>query len=254
MIMTTNGKGFGRKYAPDERDKGYPMRLLLDPFREFQEKYFPKGLPPGDRHYRPSGVLDQGFTGTCVGHGWVARLEGAPTMQRSPHSPFEMYRLFIGVDEWDDNDWEANAPDDQLQSGTSVRAGAKVCQDLGLLSNYLWAEEVEDVRACHLANFGGMVGGFNWTSDMMQTDSEGFISYTGTNEGGHCIATTGWNDRVRHNGRYVPALRFQNSWGREWGQGGRAWMTMDDVAKLLADFGEACLPVEVKVNPVKVIP
>jgi hypothetical protein len=168
-------------------------------------------------------------------------------MQRPPLTPFELYRRFIMVDEWRQNDREVNLPDDQLQFGTSVRAGAKVCQSLGLLESYLWAKNAEDVRAWHLAGFGTVVLGVNWTDAMVKPDSDGFISYNGRPDGsGHCVVTTGWNDRVRHNGKPVRAGRIQNSWGPRWGQLGRCWIEMEDLERLIADQGEACAPTEVR--------
>jgi hypothetical protein len=236
---------FGRRHAPDERDRNYPMRLLLDPLRD---RFFPKGLPPGTRHYRTGLTLDQGPTGTCVEHGWRHKMGAAPIMQLVPLPQYALYRLIVAADEWRDNDYEATAPDDQLQSGTSVRAGAKVLQSMGYIANYLWAQSVEDIRAWHLAGFGGTVMGTTWTTDMMAVDSQGFVSVTGRNEGGHCYTSHGWNDRVKHKGRTVRALRCQNSWGREFGENGFFWIEEDDLARLMADQGEACAAVETKVK------
>lgn len=235
----------GRLIAPDARDRDFPMRLMLDPLRE---QFFPSGLPEGSRHYSPGAVLDQGETGTCVAHGWTSRANGAPIKQTLPYSPYDLYRRIVAIDEWTQNDTEAGAPDASLQFGTSVRAGAKVLQSQGYLQQYLWAESAEDVRAWHLAGFGSVVLGLWWYTDMFLTDSQGFVKATGFKEGGHCVVTTGWNDRVRHNGRIVQACRFQNSWGREFGQSGRAWISMSDLHALITDEGEACAPVEVKVK------
>jgi len=240
--MTTE-HGLGRRYQPDQRNRNFMMRLTLDPLRE---QFFPRGLPDGSRHYWPGTLLDQLSTGTCVGHGFYSAIQGAPVMQKPPLSPYDFYRRFVMEDVWSDNNHEATAPDDQLQSGTSVLAGAKVCKDMGLLSAYLWGESAEDVRAWHLAGFGINVLGTLWTDDMSTPDSEGFASYTGRIMGGHCYVTTGWNDRVKHNGKRVRAVRCQNSWGKGWGNGGRFWLEMDDLEKLIADQGEACAPTEIK--------
>jgi hypothetical protein len=240
---------FGRLYAPDDRDRDFSMSKVLDPLRD---KYFPKGLPEGSRNYRPGPLLDQGQTGTCVAHGTTLRITSSPVMQPLPQhlTPYNLYRQIVLVDEWKSNDFEATAPDSKLQSGTSVRAGLKTGQKLGCFPNYLWAQSVEDVRAWHLAGFGGVVIGIDWKANMMETDSEGFINYTGALEGGHCVASIGWSDKKMHNGKVVRAMRFQNSWGKGWGDKGtgRAWISADDLAKAFADKGDFGAPTEIRVK------
>lgn len=226
---------FGRLVALDARDKQYPMRLLLDPLRA---QFFPQGLPPGTRHYRSGPVLDQGMTGTCVGHGWAGWSQGAPLMIKpSPEmQPMALYDEFILNDEWTDNDVD---PDRQF--GTSVRAGAKVLKAMGHIANYLWAESVDNLRAWHLAGFGTIVLGINWYTGMEDPDRHGVLHVTGGIAGGHCVKTTGWNDER-------DAVRIQNSWGRGWGEAGHAWILRADLARLLAEDGEACAAVEQKVR------
>lgn len=222
------------------------MRLRLDPLRE---QFFPQGLPPGNRHYFSGPILDQGETGTCVAHGFTSKVNAAPIMQKLPISTYDLYRKIVGVDEWAENDVEATAPDSQLQSGTSVRAGAKTLVSMGYAQNYLWAESAGDVRAWMLAGFGGVVMGTTWRSGMMRTDAEGFVSFSGSDVGGHAYYINGWNDRVLHNGKRIAAARGQNSWGRAWGQSGRFWIAMEDLEKAIADRGEACALTEQRVGP-----
>lgn len=238
--------GFGRLYMPDKRDANWPMRLRLD---AAQAIVFPTGVPPGSRHYTPSPpIIVQGNTGTCVAHGTTTFCNAPPIMQKLPMSPFDLYRKIVLRDEWPDNDFEAAAPDAQLQNGTSVRAAMETLIALGYIKSYLWAENVENARAW-LMMFSGLVGGFTWKTNMMETDTEGFVSYAGDTEGGHCVYLGGWNDHVRHNARYVRATRFQQSWPLPWGQRGRGWITEDDLAKMLADQGELAAPVEQRVIP-----
>lgn len=242
-----NDYGFGRVPAPDERDKLYPMRALLDPLRE---SAFPRGIPPGTRHYWSGPILNQGGTGTCVAHGWTSKINAAPHMQRMPMDPYSFYRRIVVVDEWPDNDREAHAPVNGLQFGTSVRAGAKILTDLGLAKSYVWAESAEDVRAWILGGFGGVVIGIWWKENMMETDSSGFIHYTGSKSGGHCVYINGWNDSVKTaNGSVIAAARIQNSWSESWGQNGRCWISMPDLDAAIREDGEACALTEIKLLP-----
>lgn len=235
---------FGYIKEHDSRNEQHKLRLFLDPLIDFA---FPTGAPEGNRHYRQSPILDQGNTGTCVAHGGTALIEGAPIVQKRPMSPFDLYRKVVLNDEWGENDTEARLPDSQLIFGTSALALMKTFKQLGYVDRYLWAEDAVQCRDYHLLK-GAMGFGIIWKTDMMQTDSEGFVSYSGNDEGGHFFKSTGWNDFVKHNGRRVPAVRLQNSWGTSWGQRGRFWMSMDDLQKAIADGGDAVAMLEIRVK------
>lgn len=226
----------GRRHAPDPNDARYPMRLVLPAFK----------LSPGTRHYPPGPVLDQGDTGTCVGHAWRSWLNGAPLMTKTGPSPFEIYRACVAVDEWDDNDNEATLPDAELQAGTSVRAGVKVLQSQGRIANYVWTTKVAEVRAFLLSGQGTVVLGTNWYYTMFTPDEHGFMPVEGGDNdiaGGHAYKATGWSD-VKN------AVRVQSSWGTSWGQGGRAWLRAADLQRLLDEDGECAAAVERKVTPI----
>src|SRR5688572_18696821 len=109
-------KGFGLKIARDDRDNNFLMRAVLRP----------TGYP-AHRYYSPGKMLplDQGETGTCVAHAWTAFLATAPVKTTKFDHPYVSYRGIIGMDEFPENDFEVTAPDDQLQFGTTIRAGAK---------------------------------------------------------------------------------------------------------------------------------
>jgi hypothetical protein len=224
---------------------------MLDPHRA---KYFPRGIPPGRRSYRLGPLLDQGPTGTCVAHGWANKIIGGPVMQPMPLSILDFYRRVVKVDEWPDNDYEATAPDGDLQSGTSVRAGAKALVDIGIAKTYLWAESAEDVRGWMLSGFGGVVLGITWKENMMDTDADGFISYTGVVVGGHCVYLNEWNDSIARPLAGKPPTAGAggpNQWGGGWGRKGRFYLTMDELDTAIKEDGEACALTELRLDALK---
>lgn len=248
--------GFGFRHAEDPRDRLYMMGPHLAQHAKDTAKYFPQGLPDGTRHYRTGRTLDQGETGTCTAYCGTHRVNAAPIMQPLPTSvktgammtPYEFYRLIISLDEFPENDFEIDLPDKDLQSGSSVRAAAKALQQLGLIKSYLHAGSIEDIRAWHLAGFGGIMFGTSFYTGMMKPDAEGFGAVTGVVEGGHAYASCGWNDTAKHNGRTVRACLFQNNWGTDWGLKGFFWLEEDAIGKLFPD-GEFIAPLETKYKP-----
>src|SRR4051812_47514495 len=139
-MVATNEIGLpfagGRRYAPDPRDHAYPMRSLL------RAQALPASRYWGTDSRLP---LDQGDTGTCTAHGWAGFLMAAPLETKNAPSPFDMYRGFVAIDEWTDNDHEATDPDNShLQAGSSVRAGAKWLQAQGRLQSYVWTYNADE--------------------------------------------------------------------------------------------------------------
>jgi hypothetical protein len=217
-------KGLGRRKAKDSRDYNYLLRSMV-PLAE---------VKPKTKHWTLFHLpLDQGNTGTCVGHAWKHWMLTAPTIRtRADVEPraFTIYRSACQYDPWPQND------DGDPEWGTSVRAGAKALQSRGFLDTYGWAFTVEDAIAW-LVSSGPLVFGTNWTRDMFKPDAKGFVRYTGPVAGGHAYCAVGWSEQRG-------AMRFVNSWSSAWGQKGRFWMDGETVEQLLVDDGEACTAVE----------
>lgn len=228
-------KGLGRHYSPDARDANFPMRALL-PAKAFF----------GVKRWWDSGAwLDQGFTGTCVGHGWAHWYEDSPVNPAGTIDPFMIYREACKIDEWAAND------DGDLDWGTSVRAGAEVLKSRGGISEYRWATAgLQDVIDA-VGTKGPVVMGTNWYDSMFTPVSrkwpDGYYRRTLTIppgavvEGGHCWVINAVETANR-------MFRMKNSWGQDW-QGsanGRAFISFGNVQRLLNEDGEACIAVQVK--------
>lgn len=207
--------GLGRIDIPDGRDRGYPMATAI-----------PEAAP--DRMWRYWGAGwrgDQGATSHCVAYSLLHWLE---TMGRPGDpdrwDPEWVYREAQKVDQWEGEAYE----------GTSVRAGAKILQRERLISSYRWAWDIGTISTAILTT-GPVVAGTAWHDGMFTPDRDGFIRPTGGVAGGHAYLLSGVNTTERF-------FRLDNSWG-DWGVRGRARIGFDDFARLLADGGEACLPV-----------
>jgi hypothetical protein len=229
--MTAVDHGLGRRHAPDPRDALHPMRAVVDAV---------DAPVPTYKYWPHKSILDQRETGTCVAHAWYSLWMGSPC--RNPAdpilTPYQFYRRVVSVDEWTDNDFEATAPDHQLQFGSSVRAGAKVALSLSWIERgYVWSDGVL-TAARHVALIGPVVLGTNWTDGMSRPDARGIAHYTGSWRGGHAYVWDGVN--------FARGLaRCRNSWGTSWGRKGTFWLSLEDIERLIQDDGECCAPKEI---------
>ncbi len=214
--------GLGRRFAPDPRDANFPMRAAL-PAAASLRTY---------RYWNANGWWgDQGQTPECVAYAWCHWLEDGPVTQPGPGpivSPDTLYREAQALDEWPGSDYD----------GTSVRGGAKAAAARGFVRSYHWASTLDEIVQA-LLEVGPVVVGVNWYEDMFDPDEAGLLHVGGAIAGGHAFVLDGIS--VTHR-----LIRMKNSWGRTWGQNGFAYLGFPDVARLLAEDGEACLAVEVR--------
>lgn len=216
--------GLGRIPAPDARDAAYPMRALLATTE----------VLPRYRYWRTGPVLDQGNTGTCVGHAWRNWLSAAPYMTKTGPDAFTIYRECCAIDPWPEND------SGDLNWGTSTRDGAKVLQARLHLTEYRWAFSLDDLTRWLLLR-GPVVIGINWYESMFDTKPDGRMDVSGGVAGGHAICLVGAN-------RDSKLVTFVNSWGANWGDGGRGRLTFAQAERLIfAEDGEAVAALEVRV-------
>jgi hypothetical protein len=214
----------------DERSLEYPIRTMLP---RVQHKTFTL--------WQNGEILDQGSEGACVGFGWTAEALAGPVQvdlkdvsaPRAPKEPNRfanyVYKEAQKIDQWPGEDYE----------GTSVLAGAKIMTRYGVIHEYRWAFGVEDIIRS-LMSQGPVVLGINWYSGMYAAPN-GKLSISGGHVGGHCILAIGYNPSSERF-RGAETVILQNSWGPGWGVEGVAEMTVKDLARLVKEGGEACVP------------
>lgn len=215
-VTEYGGRTFDRRLQFDERSRQYPIRALLG-----------TAVPRVSRTWACPTWLDQGNDGACVGFGWAHELVSDPVrVPESYDSAMVIYNRAKQLDQWPGEEY----------SGTSVLGGAKAVQESGHMPEYRWAFGLDDVIDTVCAH-GPVVIGIDWWSTMMEPDEYGFVTLTGGHPvGGHCLLIRG----VACVRKY---FRLRNSWGRGWGVDGDCRISWDDMGRLLANQGDACVPV-----------
>ena len=236
--------GFGRRFAADKRDQNFLMRRMLADARAL-------ALPVRRTWPIHGAALDQGDTGTCVGHAWRNFLRCAPIRtERGGPSAFDIYRAAVLKDTWRANNDEAKLPDRDpgLDYGTSVRAGAKAVTALGRLKSYVWAFALQPVVEWVLGE-GPVVLGTNWYSSFARPDREGIVRIEPKAKvvGGHAYLLRGVDTRRA-------LARCANSWGDGWGLSGDFLLPFRDLERLIHEDGEACAAVEKRLAAKAVMP
>jgi hypothetical protein len=205
----------------DERSRSFPVRALL---ATTAPRSYTWGVPGGVGQ-----VLDQGREGACVGFAWAAERAARPVPRPTTDADaLAVYRAAQVVDEWPG----------EAYSGTSVLAGAKVAAERGWLTEYRWGFGLDDALAA-ISRHGPCVLGIPWYDSMYRPTIKGgraSITVTGTVVGGHAILARGVSVKRRE-------VLLRNSWGPDWGIGGDAAISWDDLGRLLAAGGECCVPV-----------
>ena len=191
---------------------------------------------PRRRLWWSPGVWDQRDTSECVAYSTGKWLVGGPVTNRLPWTLNEFYRDCQRNDEWPGEDYD----------GTSVRAAFRLLKERGLVSEYRWAFD-HPTTLKHVLTVGPVVVGTDWHREMFMPDRWGYVAPDGPVEGGHAWCVVGADQDRRHplTGE-VGAYRAVNSWGINWGQQGRFWITFSHMSRLIKAYGEVATAAEVK--------
>jgi hypothetical protein len=182
-------------------------------------------------------VFDQGASSMCVSYSGIAALVASPRVN-FPNLTFEtLYKECQRQDQWEGEAYQ----------GTSVLALGKVLKKMGFISEYRWANSVEQL-ANYILTTGPAVAGTTWHSNMFSPDPNGFLSLGGGVAGGHAYLLPGVDLEKKCPDGSKGAFRRLGSWGRGWSDNGRAWIAFTTMAELIADDGELMMFAETKMN------
>lgn len=231
-------KGLGFRPDDDPRDQNFPMKLRARVSRRETRRWAYFDTP-----------LDQGSTGTCVGHAGKHLLAAGPVIKSDigdRPSAIEIYLEACKHDSWPENDHG------DLQFGTSMNALGHALRGMGFINRWEHAYAVDEIAdfLAGVDQYGKHVGGpvclgLPWYTGMFETDAEGFIHVTGSPAGGHAICAFLWNESKAE-------IWGPNSWGNSFGkwhekrgQDGYWRMSADTLHELLKRGGEAVMMKEI---------
>lgn len=220
----------GRLYSEDVRDRLFPYSAIV-PFSQTTRT---------KRFWWSNGWWgDQGYDPHCVAFSWAHWIADGPKLTsifRTRNPGVDTHLLYCEAQKRDPWPGDCDTP---LYDGTSVRAGAKVLEEWGYIEEYRWATDAQQAVNAVLTQ-GPVIVGTMWYSDMFYPNRNTWIvSPTGSMAGGHAYVLNGV-DTERG------LFRIKNSWGPGWGRGGHAYIRIEDMDKLIKNYGEACVPLQKK--------
>lgn len=214
----TGFRKLNRQHSLDERDLAYPVAKLM--------AKAPPVKKPMIKLWESDGWWgDQGDSPECVGYAWAHWLDDRSFNKKVVHPilpPSLIYNEAKKLDEWPGENYE----------GTSVRGGVKALKVKGKVSFYHWGFTLDSLINTVLY-LGPVVVGTSWYQNMFYPNKLGIIRATGVNAGGHAYVVNGVDLTKK-------LFRIKNSWGRDWGQQGHAWISFSDMSRLIREQGELC--------------
>lgn len=240
FLMVDETHRLGRIEQFDERSRNFQIRPLLDAEAITKPRSYTWSCLPR---------LNQGNLGACVGFSWAHEIAARPVVKPANYQlGIQLYNRAQEIDSW------SNTPPVE---GTSVIAGVKAAKEAGYYTEYRWCgagsgRAAEDLVLA-VGYRGPVVVGIHWYESMFDPDASGLLHISGNVAGGHAILVNGvlarWSTTILSANRaYLnldrrkTLLRLHNSWGDWWGLNGEAFISLEDMDRLLHEGGEGCIP------------
>jgi hypothetical protein len=222
----------GRLPEFDPGSYGYPIRKVL------ADETGDAKPPLRSLTWQCRTWLDQKREGACV---WFAnghRVASDPVRREITDAECrQYYREAQRIDEFGDTPPE---------EGTSVLAGVKIGVQHGYYQSYWWAFGIDDTLR-GIGHVAPGILGIPWLESMFEPRPSGLLEVSGRIAGGHAILARGVRLKARLPGEGlepIEVVRLRNSWGRDWGIDGDAYIRVEDLERLEKADGECCFPVE----------
>lgn len=218
--------GLGRIYVPN--DGPHASQLMSN------HPALTAALPssfPRKQLWTPGPVLDQGATPRCTA--FCARDH----LNAEPHAHPD-----LGPTNMDDFYAQEKAIDGLPPGteGSTMAAMVSIMEKYGVVEPPYWAFEELSVRRWILTQSPVCLG-TNWYDAMDRPDAANIVHiYDTPVRGGHAYLAMGYDeDAFGLLPPGNPLYKLQNSWGATWGEDGFFYMGVGDMARLLAENGEA---------------
>jgi len=216
---TIEGKRLGRHVAHDERSREYVAQRAP---KITSVKHDATGLP-----------LNQGKIGSCTANALCGALDSAPNFGGgSPLDEPEAVKVYELETKLEGDPYPPNDP------GGSGLMVCKAAKQMGLISSYRHAFGVE--HALEALVVRPVITGLNWYDSFDSPDPQtGLVEIApgAKVRGGHEIVA----DEIDAPNELV---WFWNSWGADWGVGGRFCMSFATWDELLRQRGDVTVPIK----------
>lgn len=185
-------------------------------------------------------VLDQMDVGACTGYSALACVAADPfyakIAKNNAYRPgqnatvdggialsvYEKATIIDGIE-------GVYPPEDTGSTGLAV---AKILKSLGLISGYKHAFSLDATLSAIMSV--PIIVGVNWYEGFDYPNSKGLVKIGGDIRGGHEFCIYGIDAKKR-------LVYARNSWGASWGLNGNFSFSIDDLARLLREYGDATI-------------
>ena len=208
----------GRVAHWDPRSDQFRIRAVAPPLATVERQF---------RYWNANGAwLDQGEEPHCTAAAAIHWREDGPITTKGP-AKITRQALYAQIQQKD------RAEGRWYDEGATSLAMVKVMRDLGWCGEYRWGKTVDELVQAVLTT-GPVLVGTNWYSRMNEPDRQHRVHLGGALVGGHEFLINGVT--LVHG-----LFRLKNSWGPAYGSNGHAWITFEDMARLIAEDGDVLL-------------